>query len=399
MSLLHLSTPYERLALLRKTARPFRDRATEHDEENSFPFNNIADLRAIDYPAIVLPKTHGGLDISLVELLKMQQTLAEMDGSTALAIGWHMGITQNLGQTDEWSPELFEEFASDVLTNGALINNAASEPATGSPTRGGKPETTATKTENSWIINGRKTFTTLSPVLNYFVVSASITGSDRVANFLVKREYSGLSIDETWNSVAMRATGSHDLVLDHVSLPENAYLYDLEPGNKSPRGWLLHIPAVYHGISIAAFDYALNFANTYAPNSIASGTIAQFPAVQQKLGAMRLKILQNDHFLYGVARKWDESDQETRESLGDELAAVKVAVVENALEIVDLAMRLVGARSLQANNPLQRYYRDIRAGLHNPPMEDAVLISLAKSALNSHRDNRLNHPKGDHYVI
>src|SRR5699024_8968141 len=150
--------------------------------------------------------------------------------------------------------------------------------------------TTATKTKTGWVINGRKTFTTLSPVLNYFVVSASIIGSDRVANFLVKRAYSGLSIDEPWNSVAMRATGSHDLVPDHASLPDHSYLYDLEPGDKSPRGWLLHIGAVYGGSSGGGFGGGGGGGGTYAPNSIASGTIAQFPAVQQKLGAMRLKI-------------------------------------------------------------------------------------------------------------
>ncbi|MCG3056619.1 hypothetical protein KZ287_31110 [Escherichia coli] len=43
-------------------------------------------------------------------------------------------------------------------------------------------------------------------------------------------------------------------------------------------------------------------------------------------------------------------------------------------------MRIVGARSLQRQNPLQRYYRDVRAGLHNPPMDDMTLINLAKQA-------------------
>ena len=80
--------------------------------------------------------------------------------------------------------------ARDVVANGALLNNAASEPATGSPTRGGKPETHAKEDDQGWIINGRKTFTTLAPILDYFVVSASIDGTDEVGNFLIKREVS-----------------------------------------------------------------------------------------------------------------------------------------------------------------------------------------------------------------
>ncbi|WP_438870459.1 hypothetical protein [Pseudomonas sp. L1(2025)] len=44
-------------------------------------------------------------------------------------------------------------------------------------------------------------------------------------------------------------------------------------------------------------------------------------------------------------------------------------------------MRLVGAKSLQRSNPLQRYYRDVRAGLHNPPMDDITIKRLAETAI------------------
>ena len=44
-------------------------------------------------------------------------------------------------------------------------------------------------------------------------------------------------------------------------------------------------------------------------------------------------------------------------------------------------MRLVGAKSLQRSNPLQRYYRDVRAGLHNPPMDDLTIKRLADAAI------------------
>jgi alkylation response protein AidB-like acyl-CoA dehydrogenase len=44
-------------------------------------------------------------------------------------------------------------------------------------------------------------------------------------------------------------------------------------------------------------------------------------------------------------------------------------------------MRIVGAKSLELSNPLQRYYRDVRAGLHNPPMDDMVISKLAKTAI------------------
>lgn len=67
--------------------------------------------------------------------------------------------------------------------------------------------------------------------------------------------------------------------------------------------------------------------------------------------------------------------------MGPELAAVKHSVTNSSLKVVDLAMRVVGAGSLSIKNPLQRYYRDVRAGLHNPPMDDMTIKLLAKNAI------------------
>ena len=64
-----------------------------------------------------------------------------------------------------------------------------------------------------------------------------------------------------------------------------------------------------------------------------------------------------------------------------DLAAVKTCVTNQAMEVVDLAMRVTGARSLSEKNPLQRYWRDVRAGLHNPPMDDATFMLLADDVL------------------
>ena len=369
-----------RLDTIRNIAKAFRERAYQHDLEGTFPLENYADLRAVNFPALTIPKKLGGAGISLSEMLRLQSEIAKQDGSTGLAIGWHMGISKHLGESNNWDVKLYEAFAKDVLAKGALINNAASEPATGSPTRGGRPETTAVKTENGWIINGRKTFTTLSPVLDYIAVSAGIEGSEQVASFLVKRELPGVSIEETWDSIAMAATGSHDLILENVEVREEDLAQYLTPGKKDPQGWLLHIPAVYFGLSVAAYEEALNFANSYSSNAM-TGTVGQFPTVQQKIGQILVKLLAMEYFLFGVAQKWDDADIETRREMGSELSAVKVSIVNDALQVVDIAMRIVGARSLSQKHPLSRIYRDVRAGLHNPPMEDMVYTNLAKEVL------------------
>lgn len=370
----------ERLDLLRKTVIPFSERAWDHDRNATFPTENIADLKKINYHTLTVPKSYGGMGISLYELVQMQEIIAQTDGSTALSIGWHMGIVKHLGEKQVWEKEMYQKFCADVLENGALLNNAASESGTGSPTRGGKPETRAVKKGDQWVVSGVKTFTTMSPVLDYFVVSATITATDEVGNFLIHKDLHGVSIKETWDSVAMRSTGSHDLVLEEVAVPIENLVEYIVPGKKQAAGWLLHIPACYLGIAKAAQQEAIRFATTYSPNSI-EGSIVDLPYVKQKIGEMELYIQQSQHFLYSVAKSWDEGNEEERHHLRGQLGAVKHSITNHSLKIVDLAMRVTGARSLSEKHPLQRYYRDVRAGLHNPPMDDATIVLLADEAL------------------
>lgn len=374
----------ERIELLKKHVVEFSKNAEKHDREGTFPFENFRTLQELKYPSLTIPKEYGGGGISLTEMLELQEVIAQADGPTALSIGWHMGIIMQLGESKAWKEETYKKVVEDVIKNGALLNNTASEPATGSPTRGGRPETTATKTENGWTITGRKTFTTLAPILTYFVVSAGIEGTDKVGNFLVHRDYEGVSINYTWDVVGMRATGSEDLILENVQLDEDAFVQELVPGQKEAAGWLLHIPVCYLGIAQAALDYSAAYAQEYSPNSI-TGTISELPNVKQKIGEAELLLMRSRHFLYSVSKKWDNSSREEQLQMKNELSAVKHSVVNDAINVVDLAMRVVGAKSLQLSNPLQRYYRDVRAGLHNPPMDDMTIMNLATQAYERNR--------------
>src|SRR5699024_5603528 len=125
---------------------------------------------------------------------------------------------------------------------------------------------------------------------------------------------------------------------------------------------------------------AVNVAANYSPNSI-KGTISELPTVQEKLGRIELMLLQAEQFLYSVASKWDPSEEEERQLMGREPDAVKTSIVNKAVVAIDLSIIVVGAKSLSADNELQRYYRNVRAGLHNPPMDDMVIIGLAKEAI------------------
>jgi alkylation response protein AidB-like acyl-CoA dehydrogenase len=62
-------------------------------------------------------------------------------------------------------------------------------------------------------------------------------------------------------------------------------------------------------------------------------------------------------------------------------AAAKHLAIETALEVTDKALRLVGAAGLDKSLGLERYFRDVRAGLMHPPSGDAALELIGRSAL------------------
>ena len=101
--------------------------------------------------------------------------------------------------------------------------------------------------------------------------------------------------------------------------------------------------------------------------------------MQALLGEIELELTKARYTLYGVANLYTTSS--SKSELANEVNVAKHVVTNAAIAVVDKAMRVVGAKSLQRNNPLQRYYRDVRAGLHNPPMDDITIKKLAESAL------------------
>ncbi|AZB42664.1 acyl-CoA dehydrogenase [Bacillus sp. FJAT-42376] len=357
----------------------FFERADLHDRHATFPFDNFEDLKKEGFLSLTIPETHGGEGISLYTFLLLQEKLAEGDPATALSLGWHLGLFLSLRETGKWKPELFNRITAEVVQSGKLVNSAASEAKTGSPARGGKPETTAVKQGDHWVINGKKIFASLAPILDYFIVTATIEGTGDIGEFLVPREADGVRIEETWDTMGMRGTRSDDLILDQVRLESSAWI-----GNRSKQakpmsqGWLLHIPACYLGIAIAARNEAVRFARVYHPNSLPH-PIMEVPEVRRKVAEMDIKLLSARQLMYAMAEKWDENPG-IRTDLQTELAAAKYVATNAAVEVVDLAMRIEGGQSLFRNKPLERFYRDVRAGLHNPPSDDITIKIMADRA-------------------
>jgi len=354
----------------------FQAREPELDALGSFSFKNIEDLKKINYHNLTLPKENGGQGFGLYEYILAQEAISKGCGSTGLSIGWHNGIVLEYAENRHWN-DFAGNFLLVEISKGALINSAGTENNTGSPTRGGLPQTKAVADGDYLIINGEKTYTSMSPVLDYFLVTAA-TDEDEVELIVIPRESPGLSIDESWDSLAMRGTASHTIVLENVRVPASNILKKSTPAQPVSKGWLLHIPACYIGIAAAARTYAVEFATSYVPVSLGK-PIAEVPSIKQTIGEIELELSTARHLLYGTIERYEAAADKT--TFEEALNVTKIAVTNAAISIVDKAMKIVGSRALSETNPMHRYFLNVRAGLYNPPMEDMVISQLANKAI------------------
>ncbi len=355
--------------------------ASRHDREGTFPHDTIDALIAAGFHTLTIPEDQGGMGATALETMIALERLARGDGSVALAMCMHLGHIYGVATNEAWPDALRREVIAAVVNDGGLYNTAASEPGLGSPSRGGFFATTAERVDDGWKLNGRKTWATLSPALRWAGVGSTITENGEPvekASFLVPMDAAGVEIDETWDNMSMGATGSHDLVLTDVVVPDAHRLPASGKPSNSP--WSILTSAVYLGVGVAARDFAIAFAKTRKPAAMGGKTIATLPNVQARVADIELKLLAARSTLYGAIRQWEDCP-ELRGPLGWQLAAAKVLVTNNAIDVTDEALRIVGAAGLQRKHPLERYFRDVRAGLGNPPLDDVAIGIIGRAAL------------------
>jgi alkylation response protein AidB-like acyl-CoA dehydrogenase len=364
--------------------------AAQHDRDGTFPIEGLAELAGNGYLALVIPHQLGGESATVAEMVLGNLALSKGDASLGLVVAMHTALLGRVRDASLWPPAPFERIAREIVAardgEGALINSLASEPEMGSPSRGGLPATTATRTDSGWRVTGRKTFSSGSSVLRWGVVSAAVHVGDAepyLGNFLIAMATRGVRIEPTWDTLGMRATCSHTVVFEDVELPTDAELPRVPASGDSvpyERGWSLGVAAVYLGVAEAARDFAVEFARNRKPTALGGKSIASLPNIRERAGRMDVLLFQARGLLVSSARAWDAAPSIHMDGA---LAAVKVITSNTAIAVAEEAMRLVGGSSLDRSMPLERHYRDVRGGLHHPPQDDAALALLARQALDS----------------
>ena len=359
--------------------------AAEVDRTAAFPFANFEALRDAGLLNLTVPVRFGGSGAGLETACRVVSAIGGGEPSTALVYAMHLIYHALPALTGLWTPSVHELLCRESVEGVALVNVMRVEPELGTPTRGGLPSMTAKRTLSGWRISGHKMYATGSPLLRYFICWSRTAGDDpQVGWFVVPRDAPGLRIVETWDHMGMRATGSHDLILENVEIPAE-YAVDIrEPGAWLPpdpvqSSWNnLVLAALYHGIARAAATWLQGYLHDRAPANL-GGSLATLPRFQSSVGEIEALLWENERLVFGLAAELDGCNYDP--AIAAQTAFAKFAATNNAVRAVDIAMSLIGNPGLARANPLERYHRDVLCSRIHMPQDDMVTLNAGRAAL------------------
>lgn len=344
---------------------------------------------------LCIPASAGGLDASMVEATEVLLALGAVDGSTALGFAMQVHVTGAMRDAVEFPAPIRDLLYRAVVADGALLNNAATEAGGGSPARGAIPRTRADiGADGTWHLTGEKTWTTWLPNLTHAFVSARLAGegdgdetqkvaTPEVAIFLVDLSTLGVERRPGFEAMGMRGSASGRLVLTDVpgELVQRRRPGEADPRGEAPSAWFtMAVAATYLGIGEGARDDVIRWAVDRHPGD-GSTAVADVPSVQLRLGRMDADLRTAQIVVLHAADRWD-----TDRDAGD-VPLAKLVATRAAVAATDEALRIAGGPGFMAGR-LERAFRDARAGLINPPLEDVALQEGARALLAATVDSR-----------
>jgi alkylation response protein AidB-like acyl-CoA dehydrogenase len=341
---------------------------------------------------LVVPAHAGGLGARMADAAGVLMTLGALDGSTALGFAMQVHVVGALVDSAAVPDGLRRHVLRSIVDDGALVNNAAAEEGGGSPARGAIPGTTAaTDSDGTWRLTGEKTWTTWLPNLTHAFVTAQVAETDptEVGVWLVDLTAEGVERGPGFEAMGMRGSASGRLVLTRVRVPADALVVRRLVTEPDPRGpasgaWFgIALAATYLGVGEGARTNLARWALGRRPGD-GKTSVADVPSVQLRLGRLDADLRAARIVVLEVARRWDDAiaggEPAALAAAAADVPLAKVVATRAAVSATDEALRIAGGPGFLAG-PLERAFRDARAGLINPPLEDVALAGFAKAVL------------------
>ncbi len=349
----------------------FDERAPMYDRENRFFDEDLDELRSSGYLLAAVPTEMGGSGLALDGYAALVRRLAYVAPATALAVNMHCywtGVAADLLKMGDDSCRWILDKAVDGEIFCALHGEAGNE----------MPllyaVATATPVEGGWQISGHKIFGSLSPVWTYggfHALDTSDPDKPQIVHGFLPRSASGYQIVETWDTLGMRATQSHDTILDKAFVPHElvpvvcpAGFAGAGPFHLSIFAWaLMGFAATYLGAAKRAFDITVERLPQRTSLTL-THSMAHHPEVQHHVAEMRIAYDAAEAMLERTCADWAAGVQHADWPV--RLVATRHFVITQAHAIVDRALDLSGGAGAFKHSRLEQLFRDVRMGRFHP---------------------------------
>ena len=366
-----LETPMDYRAAIDRVAAVSAAAAAACDGDDAFVADGYAALKREGLFKVHVPVELGGGGLNHAEICALIRRLAPACGSTALAFSMHTHIVSVAAWRwrNEKAPTegLLRRVANEDLV---LVSSGGSDWL--------KSAGRAERVEGGFKVTARKIFASGSPAGDLLVTSAVYDDPESgatVLHFAAPLKAPGVKLHDNWRVMGMRGTGSQDVELDGVFIPDAAI-----SGRRPQAKWhpLFHtisliafpiIYAAYLGVAEGARDKALAIARKKPDD----GNLAYL--VGEMENAFTSAVLAHDHMVALAASERPGAETTSKAMIG------RTLVAREAIRTVELAMEVAGGGSFYRSAGLERAFRDIQAARFHPLQEKPQLRYTGRVAL------------------
>ncbi|MGW3077644.1 acyl-CoA dehydrogenase family protein [Kitasatospora sp. NPDC001132] len=377
-------------------------RAEEHDRDATFPYQGIEAVHEAGLLTLTVSARYGGPGGTLADTVRVLSQLGRGDASVAVVTAFTLLRHAEQARRADWPAASYRRLLAESRRGPVLVNTLRAEPGTGA---GELPATVARRDGDDWLLTGRKTYCAGAEALAWMAVTARTDEEEpRIGTFLVRGESEGLEIDPTWDQLGLRASASHDVVLDEVRVPGDLALgltagrrtgrQGADSGAESPRAsessrasepseaelaraWHdLALSAVAIGVARAAEAWLVRFLSQRTPANLTE-PLGTLPRYRTALGEIEAQLIGAEELVEGLAPRVDLGEPEAVARTGPaQLLATRAATA-----VVQQAVALTGSPGLSRRHPLERYLRDVLSSRVHLAPDETVLEAAGRAAL------------------
>ena len=341
----------------------FAARAASFDETDTFVAENYAELTARRFFSAGVPAQLGGGGASHRELCAMLREMAHHCGSTALALSMHthlLAATVWRWRQQQPVEPLLRRLAEEQIV---LVSTGASDWLDSS----GR----ADRVEGGYRVTGRKIFGSGSPAGTLLITSAVYddpADGPTVLHFPVPLAAEGVAVLNNWRTMGMRATGSHDVVLENVFVPEGSVSLRRPQGqwhsffNVVVTVALPLVLSVYVGVAEAAATLAQGIARKKSRDRLD-------PNLPYLLGELDNALVTAQLAVQGMVEVCDDYAFEPTVQTANAVLIRKTVAANACIQTVEKAFEVVGGGAFFRSVGLERLLRDIHGAQFHPLQE------------------------------